>query len=163
MGGSWRLLLSPGQWEGVEALLDLSPKIPPLSSIISGSLMAVVAKPGWAGWILSLWHGVLLLTVANWGQCIGGRRLGLLAALILAMAPGLAEHRVEFTDLPQQAPPRWPCSCSIAGSDHRSTNGRPMEPDDRCLSIHCRIHSDKQSALSWWCCPPFNGQVPSAR
>ena len=64
--------------------------------------MAVVGQsPDDAGWILSLWHGVLLLTVANWGQCIGGRRLGLLAALFLAMAPGLAEHRVEFTlDLP---------------------------------------------------------------
>ena len=95
-------LLSPGRWEGVKALLDLSPKIPPLSSIISGSLMAVVGQsPDQAAWILSLWHGVLLLTVANWGRCIGGRQLGLLAALFLAMAPGLAEHRVEFyLDLP---------------------------------------------------------------
>ena len=95
-------LLNSGQWEGVKALLDLSPKIPPLSSIISGSLMAVVGQsPDEAAWILSLWHGVLLATVASWGRCIGGRRLGLLAALILAIAPGLAEHRVEFTlDLP---------------------------------------------------------------
>ena len=95
-------LLSPGRWEGVRALLDLSPKIPPLSSIISGSLMAVVGQsPDQAGWILSLWHGVLLVTVANWGRCIGGRRLGLLSALFLAMAPGLTELRVEFyLDLP---------------------------------------------------------------
>ena len=98
-------LLSPGRWDGVEALLDLSPKIPPLSSLISGSLMSVVGQtPDQAGWILSLWHGVLLLTVASWGRCIGGRRLGLLAALFLAIAPGLAEHRVEFTlDLPLTA------------------------------------------------------------
>ena len=95
-------LLNSGQWEGVKALLDLSPKIPPLSSIISGSLMAVVGQtPDEAAWILSLWHGVLLATVASWGRCIGDRRLGLLAALILGIAPGLAEHRVEFTlDLP---------------------------------------------------------------
>ena len=91
-------LLSPGRWEDVEALLDLSPKIPPLSSIISGSLMGVVGQSSdQAGWILSFWHAVLLLTVASWGRCIGGQRLGLLAALFLAVAPGLAEHRVKFT------------------------------------------------------------------
>ena len=97
--------LAPGRWEGVQALLDLSPKIPPLSSIISGSLMGLVGQsPDQAGWILSLWHGVLLLTVASWGQCIGGRRLGLLAALFIAITPGMAEHRVEFTlDLPLTA------------------------------------------------------------
>ena len=91
-------VLVPGQWEGFQALLDLSPKIPPLSSIFSGSLMAIVGQnPDQAGWVLSFWHGVVLLTVASWGRCIGGRRLGLLAALFLAMAPGMAEHRVEFT------------------------------------------------------------------
>ena len=37
-------LLNSGQWEGFKALLDLSQKIPPLSSIISGSLMAVVGQ-----------------------------------------------------------------------------------------------------------------------
>ena len=91
-------VLVPGQWEGFQALLYLSPKIPPLSSIFSGSLMAIVGQnPDQAGWVLSFWHGVILLTVASWGRCIGGRRLGLLAALFLAMAPGMAEHRVEFT------------------------------------------------------------------
>ena len=91
-------LLSPGRWEGVEALLDLSPKIPPLSSMISGGLMGLVGESSdQAGWILSFWHAVLLLTVASWGRCIGGQRLGLLAALFLAVAPGLAEHRVKFT------------------------------------------------------------------
>ena len=95
-------LLNSGQWEGFQELLDLSPKIPPLSSIISGSLMAVIGQsPDQAAWILSLWHGVLIVTVASWGRCIGDQRLGVLAALILAIAPGLAEHRVEFTlDLP---------------------------------------------------------------
>ena len=91
-------VLDPGRWDGLQTLLDLSPKIPPLSSIVSGSMMAIVGQnPDEAGWILSFWHGVLLLTVASWGRCIGGQRLGFLAALFLAIAPGMAEHRVEFT------------------------------------------------------------------
>ena len=54
-------VLDPGQWEGFQALIDLSPKIPPLSSILSGSLMAIVGQsPDQAGWILSFWHGVFL-------------------------------------------------------------------------------------------------------
>jgi len=95
-------LLQPGSWNGWAALLDLSPKIPPLSSLISGSMMAAVGETSdQAIWIISAWHGVLLITTALWGRSIGGSRQGLLSSTLVAVAPAMAEHRVEFMlDMP---------------------------------------------------------------
>ncbi len=103
-------LLSTGQWQGWAALLDLSPKIPPLSSLISGTVMAVAGESAdQASWVLSLWFGLLLFTVASWGRMLGGKKLGLFAAAVLAISPALAEHRVEFhLDLPLAA------TCTLA-------------------------------------------------
>ena len=91
-------LLPPSEWNGWHALLDLSPKIPPLSALISGSLMAFIGEAAdKASWVLSLWHGLLLIVVAVWGRVLGGSRLGLLAAVTLVLSPAMAEHRVEFS------------------------------------------------------------------
>ena len=48
-------LLPGGVWQGRNALLDLSPKIPPLASFVNGSAMAVISDaPQQAAWSLRL-------------------------------------------------------------------------------------------------------------
>lgn len=90
-------LLPGGGWQGWEALLDLSPKIPPLASLVNGTVMAVAGDaPDQAAWSLSLWHGLLLLVVALWGRQLGGAGLGLLAALVTVLLPSLAAQRVDY-------------------------------------------------------------------
>jgi 4-amino-4-deoxy-L-arabinose transferase-like glycosyltransferase len=90
-------LLPGGGWQGWQALLDLSPKIPPLASLVNGTVMAVAGDaPDQAAWSLSLWHGLLLLLVALWGRQLGGSGLGLLAALVTVLLPSLAAQRVDY-------------------------------------------------------------------
>ena len=103
-------LLRGGGWPGWQGLLDLSPKIPPLSSLVSGTVMAVAGEgPDAASWVLSLWHGLLLLVMASWGSQLLSPGFGLLAATLTALAPALSGLRVDFTlDLPLTA------SCSLA-------------------------------------------------
>ena len=98
-------LLPGGGWSGWADLLDLSPKIPPLASLVNGSVMALSGDSAdQASWSLALWHGLLLLTVAGWGRQLLGRGFGLLAAALVALAPALCELRVDFTlDLPVTA------------------------------------------------------------
>lgn len=98
-------LLSGGGWQGWRALLDLSPKIPPLASLVNGSVMAAAGQtPDAASWSLALWNGLLLLVVALWGRQLGGPSFGLLAAALTASAPALAELRVDYTlDVPLAA------------------------------------------------------------
>ena len=87
-------LLPGGSWQGWPALLDHSPKIPPLASLVNGTVMAVSGdSPDQAAWSLSLWFGLLLVGVALWGRQWQGPVLGLLAALFCVVAPGLAEWR----------------------------------------------------------------------
>ncbi|MFY8149817.1 MAG: glycosyltransferase family 39 protein [Prochlorococcaceae cyanobacterium] len=91
-------LLSGGGWNGWDALLDLSPKIPPLASLVSGSVMALAGdQPDQACWVLALWHGLLLLVVAAWGRQLVSPGFGLLAAALTTLIPGLAELRLSFT------------------------------------------------------------------
>jgi 4-amino-4-deoxy-L-arabinose transferase-like glycosyltransferase len=90
-------MLPAGGWQGWQALLDLSPKIPPLASLVNGTVMAVAGDaPDQASWSLSLWHGLLLLLVALWGRQLGGAGLGLLAALVTVLLPSLAAQRVDY-------------------------------------------------------------------
>ncbi len=79
-----------GSWKGWEALLDLSPKIPPLASLVNGSVMAVAGdSPDQASWSLALWHGLLLAVVAAWGRQLAGRRFALLCVALVALSPAL--------------------------------------------------------------------------
>ena len=72
-------LLPGGGWQGWQALLDLSPKIPPLASLVNGSVMALSGDaPEQAAWSLSLWHGLLLVVMACWGRGLQGDGLCLL-------------------------------------------------------------------------------------
>ncbi|MFO7630108.1 MAG: glycosyltransferase family 39 protein [Prochlorococcaceae cyanobacterium] len=98
-------LLAGGGWRGWAALLDLSPKIPPLASLINGSVMALAGEaPDQASWALALWHGLLLAVVAAWGRQLLSPGFGLLAAALTALAPALAALRVDYTlDLPLTA------------------------------------------------------------
>ena len=98
-------LLPGGGWQGWAALLDLSPKIPLLASLVNGAVMALVGQePDAASWSLALWHGLLLLAVALWGRQLMGAGFGLLAAALVSLAPALAELRVDYTlDLPLTA------------------------------------------------------------
>ena len=103
-------LLPGGGWRGWQALLDLSPKIPPLASLVNGSVMAMAGEQAdAASWALSLWHGLLLLVVGLWGRQLLGPGFALLAAALVALAPALTGLRVDFTlDMPLTA------SCSLA-------------------------------------------------
>ena len=98
-------LIPPGQWQGFTALLDLSPKIPPLASLVNGAVMAVAGDgPDQASWALAVWQALLLVVVAAWGRQLLGRGFGLLCATLLTLAPALAHPRVDFTlDLPLTA------------------------------------------------------------
>ena len=103
-------LLQGGAWPGWLGLLDLSPKIPPLASLVSGTVMAVSGETiDAASWSLSLWHGLLLVVVACWGRQLLSPGFGWLAAALIALAPAMAGVRVDFTlDMPLTA------SCSLA-------------------------------------------------
>jgi 4-amino-4-deoxy-L-arabinose transferase-like glycosyltransferase len=98
-------LLRGGGWTSWPGLLDLSPKIPPLASLVNGSVMALAGQtPDAASWALALWNALLLAVVALWGRQLGGPGFGLLAATLTAGAPALAELRVDYTlDLPLAA------------------------------------------------------------
>ena len=90
-------LLPGGGWNGWLALLDLSPKIPPLASLVNGTVMAISGDaPADAAWSLSLWHGLLLLAVAGWGLRLRGEGLALLACLLTALAPALLDLRTDY-------------------------------------------------------------------
>ena len=98
-------LLPGGGWPGWDGLLDLSPKIPPLASLVNGSVMALSGDlPDQAMGVQIAWHGLLLFVVALWGRQLLGRGFGLLCAALVALAPALAAQRVDFTlDLPLTA------------------------------------------------------------
>jgi len=90
-------LLPGGGWQGWPALLDLSPKIPPLASLVNGSVMALSGDaPEQAAWSLSLWHGLLLVVMAGWGRRLQGDGLALIACLLVALTPAFLDLRTDY-------------------------------------------------------------------
>ncbi|WP_320675591.1 glycosyltransferase family 39 protein [Prochlorococcus sp. MIT 1300] len=89
--------LDGGQWLGWKHLLDLSPKIPPLASLINGSVLSIAGdSPAEAAWSLSIWHGLLLFAIAGWGKTLKGEGFALLTASFVAIAPALMELRTDY-------------------------------------------------------------------
>jgi hypothetical protein len=90
-------VLPGGSWQGWDALLDLSPKIPPLASLVNGTVMALAGDaPVQAAWSLSLWHGLLLVVVAAWALELRrprpeARGFALLGGGLVTLAPALLE------------------------------------------------------------------------
>ena len=98
-------LLPGGGWQGWKALLDLSPKIPPLASLVNGTVMAISGDdPAQAAWSLSLWHGLLLVAMAGWGRRLQGDGLALLACALASITPALMDLRTDYVlELPLAA------------------------------------------------------------
>ncbi|MYI87652.1 MAG: hypothetical protein F4074_03510 [Synechococcus sp. SB0672_bin_10] len=105
-------LLPGGEWPGWRDFLLLSPKIPPLASLVHGTVMAVAGEgPDQVSWALALWHGLLLLSLDGWGRQLHSPPPG---------DPGLGpgRHRPK-TGVP--AGELHPGSCP-----HRSHHGGPV-------------------------------------
>ncbi len=90
-------ILPGGEWRGFDSLLDLSPKIPPLASLVNGTVIALAGDaPEKAAWSLSLWHGLLLFAVASWGLKLSGQMVALIAVVLVAFAPALVHLRMDY-------------------------------------------------------------------
>ena len=105
-----------GNWQGWNSLLDHSPKIPPLASIVNGSVIALGGdSPAQAAWSLSIWNGVLLFSVAAWCLHLRGQGLGLIAVSLIAIAPASLQLRSNYLlELPLTAVSTltlWRLSC----------------------------------------------------
>lgn len=95
-------LIPGGGWLGWQALLDLSPKIPPLASLVNGVVIAVSGDaPAQAAWSLSLWNGLLVFATAGWALSLRSpqrlaREFALLAAAAVSLTPMLLELRTDY-------------------------------------------------------------------
>ena len=79
------------------SLLDKSPKIPPLASIINGAVIAFAGDaPHQAAWSLSFWNGFLIFNIASWGLYLRGKIFGLFCVLISACSPFLFHLRTDY-------------------------------------------------------------------
>ena len=91
-------LLPGGEWPGWQEFLSLSSWVPPLASLVHGTVVAVAGEgPDQASWALALWHGLLLLALDGWGRQLHSPRLAILALILAAVTPGLVSLRVNFT------------------------------------------------------------------
>ena len=79
------------------SLLDKSPKIPPLASIINGAVIAFAGDaPHQAAWSLSFWNGFLIFNIASWGLYLRGKIFGIFCVLISACSPFLFHLRTDY-------------------------------------------------------------------
>ncbi|MFM7653190.1 MAG: glycosyltransferase family 39 protein, partial [Vulcanococcus sp.] len=97
--------LAPAGWPGWGGLLNLSPKIPPLTSLVNGCVLAVSGDaPDQAKLGLLVWLAGLLLVIAGWGRQLISPRFGLLAAGLVALSPGIWQVTLRYSlDLPLAA------------------------------------------------------------
>ena len=83
--------------DGLKSLLDLSPKIPPLASIVNGFVIALVGdSPHLAAWSLSLWNGFLIFNIASWALYLKGSRYSLISVLITSITPFIFNLRTDY-------------------------------------------------------------------
>ncbi len=79
------------------SLLDKSPKIPPLASIINGVVMTVSGDdPHNAAWSLSFWNGFFIFNIASWGLYLREKKFALFCVLISAFSPFLFHLRTDY-------------------------------------------------------------------
>ncbi len=109
-------ILPGGEWKGWNALLDLSPKIPPLASVINGSVIALVGDaPAKAAWSLSLWNCLLMVSVAGWGLQLRSQSLGIIGVCLTSITPALLQLRTDYVlEMPLTAASTfalWRLSC----------------------------------------------------
>tara|TARA_Y100001968_G_scaffold295611_1_gene303142 strand:- start:114 stop:2210 length:2097 start_codon:yes stop_codon:yes gene_type:complete len=82
---------------GFKSLLDLSPKIPPLASIVNGAIMAFSGdSPHEAAWSLSIWNGFLIFNITSWGLYLRGKRFSLFCVFITAISPFIFQLRTDY-------------------------------------------------------------------
>ncbi len=82
---------------GINSFLDLSPKIPPLASIVNGLIIAFVGDaPHKAAWSLSLWNGFFIFNIASWGLYLRGKKFSLFCVLISVFSPFLFHLRTDY-------------------------------------------------------------------
>ncbi|MCG9886573.1 MAG: phospholipid carrier-dependent glycosyltransferase [Cyanobacteria bacterium] len=99
------LLLHGANWgDGAwwQALWQASPKVPPLTQIVTAPVLALLGA-GIDGAIASnlLWHGLLMLATYGLGRGLFDRPTGRWGAAIAALAPGLWRLRLDYlTDFP---------------------------------------------------------------
>ena len=82
---------------GLSTLLDKSPKIPPLASIINGAVIAFSGDaPHEAAWSLSFWNGFFIFSIASWGLYLKGYKFALFCVLISSFSPFLFHLRTDY-------------------------------------------------------------------
>ena len=79
------------------SFLDKSPKIPPLASIINGTVIAIAGDaPHKAAWSLSLWNGFFIFNIASWGLYLRGKIYAFFCVLIGAFSPFIFNLRTDY-------------------------------------------------------------------
>ena len=144
--------LAPASWPGWGGLLNLSPKIPPLASLVNGCVLAVSGdSPDQAREALLVWLGALLLVIAGWGRQLLGPRFGLLAAALVACSPGIWQVAIRYSlDLPLTA--GIALALWLLGRWQRRTAPNPLLSLGAALAVAAAILI-KQSALLFLAVP----------
>ena len=79
------------------SFLDLSPKIPPLASIVNGVVIAFAGElPHKASWSLSLWNGFFIFNIASWGLYLKGKKFSFFCVLLSVFSPFLFHLRTDY-------------------------------------------------------------------